>query len=156
MRRDNRSISILIADDNHEDCRLLEQAFRETGKGYSLAFVQDGVELFQYLHQQGRFSGPASSQRPTLILLELDLPRKDGRLALAEIKAEAGLRSIPLVVLTHSCNEYDILRTYELGGAGFIVKPDNLADMIEVVKALNQYWFEVVELTSGEGMNVDR
>jgi CheY-like chemotaxis protein len=85
-----------------------------------------------------------------LILLDLNMPRKDGRESLAEIKSNPGLRSIPVVVLTASNAEEDILRTYDLGGAGFIIKPATFDGMVEVVKALNRYWFKIVELTSGE------
>jgi len=153
MRQNYREITILIADNNTDDRSLVNQAFQESGRGCTLVFIPDGIELIQYLHQQAKYAEPRTSPRPTLILLDLDLPRKDGRLALAEIKADADLRSIPVVILTRSCSEFDILHTYELGGAGFIVKPNNLTDMIEVVKVLNQYWFEVVELSSGERMN---
>jgi two-component system response regulator len=150
MNQNSRAITILIADSDGDDRRLIEAAFRENGQGYALKFVQDGIELLQYLQQQGRSSGAVSSQRPALILLDLNLPRKDGRLALAEIKADLDLRCIPVVVLTSSSCEEDILYTYQLGGAGYIIKPTNIADMIEVVKVLNQYWFEVVELSLGE------
>ena len=150
MRQDNRAITILIADSNAADRSLVEQAFHENGRGHALVFVQDGMELFQYLRQKGRYAEPGSTHRPTLILLDLDLPGTDGRLVLAELKADAELRSIPVVVLTHSCDEEDILFAYQLGAAGFIVKPTELNDLTEVVKVLSQYWFDVVELSSGE------
>jgi CheY-like chemotaxis protein len=100
----------------------------------------------QYLRRQGSFARPANAPRPDLILLDLNMPRKDGRESLAEIKADPDLRSIPVVVLTTSSAEEDIMKTYDLGGAGFITKPNSFKGMVDVVKCLSQYWFEIVEL----------
>ncbi|MFZ0533580.1 MAG: response regulator [Anaerolineales bacterium] len=150
MTDQSRSITILTADDDPDDCVLVEEAFRESGLNYDLFFVQDGIKLLQYLRQQGSYIVPASAPRPDLILLDLNMPRKDGRESLAEIKANPGLRSIPVVVLTASNAEEDVLLTYDQGGAGFIIKPATFDGMVEVVKALNLYWFKIVELTSGE------
>jgi CheY-like chemotaxis protein len=150
MTDQSRSITILTADDDPDDCVLVEEAFRESGLNYDLFFVQDGIKLLQYLRQQGSYVVPASAPRPDLILLDLNMPRKDGRESLAEIKSNPGLRSIPVVVLTASNAEEDVLLTYDQGGAGFIIKPATFDGMVEVVKALNLYWFKIVELTSGE------
>jgi CheY-like chemotaxis protein len=150
MKYQSKSVTILIAEDDPDDCMLMEEVFRESGRGYNLVFVQDGVELFQYLRKQADYATSTSVRRPDLILLDLNMPRMDGLEALAEIKADPDLRSIPVVVLTISSTEEHVLRTYELGGAGFIIKPAHIDDMIEVVKVLNQYWFEVVELTRGD------
>ncbi len=148
MKHHSLSNMILVAEDNLDDCVLVKEAFGESGYNFNLAFVHDGIELLQYLRRQGYYAEKATYQRPDLILLDLNMPRKDGREALAEVKADPYLRSIPVVVLTVSSSDEDILRTYELGGAGFIIKPDNISDMVEVVKVINEYWFEVVELSA--------
>ena len=140
---------ILYADDDLDDCQFVEEALEECDAKFDLVFVHDGVELLQYLHQEGSYSKPTSAPRPDLILLDLNMPRKNGREALAEIKADPKLRGIPVVILSISDDDEDILSTYQLGGAGFIIKPSSIADMVEIVKVLNQYWFEVVELADG-------
>ena len=152
MNDQNRTITILLAEDNYDDRIQVEKAFQEVDSAYDLFFVHDGKELMQYLYRQGKFTEPTSAPRPNLILLDLNMPRMDGRQALAEIKTNVDLRSIPVVVLTNSHTHADILRTYDLGGAGFIIKPQTFKGMLEVVKVLNEYWFEVVELASGEGV----
>ena len=150
MNDQNRKITILFAEDDSDECLLVQKAFQEIDTAYDIFFVPDGIELLQYLNKQGRYHAPSSAPRPDLILLDLNMPRMDGRQALAEIKADPDLRSIPVVVFTNSHTQQDILRTYDLGGAGFIIKPLNFEGMREVVKVLNEYWFEVVELASGE------
>ncbi|OGO65262.1 MAG: two-component system response regulator [Chloroflexi bacterium RBG_19FT_COMBO_47_9] len=150
MKDQSWKYTILLAQDNSNDWMLVEQAFLEIDLSSDLFFVQDGIELLQYLRKQGRFTGSTPAPRPDLILLDLNMPRKDGRQALAEIKTDPDLRSIPVVVLTNSDTQEDILRTYDLGGAGFIIKPQNFEGMVEVAKVLKQYWFEVVELVSAE------
>jgi CheY-like chemotaxis protein len=152
MTDQSQSITILTAEDDPDDRVIVEEAFQESGQDNNLFFVQDGLELLQYLRKEGSYSISTSAPRPDLILLDLNMPRMDGRHALAEIKADPDLRSIPIVVLTISNTQEDILRTYDLGGAGFIIKPETFEGMVEVVKVLNQYWFEVVELASGEFM----
>lgn len=152
MMQQYRSNRILIADDNPDDCLLIEEAFKESGHSFDLAFVHDGIELEQYL-QRDNYSDLTSTQRPDLILLDLNMPRKSGFDVLTEIKADPNLRSIPVVVLTISSADEDILRTYELGGSGFIIKPNLISEMVEVVEALNQYWFEVVELSGVDYRN---
>jgi len=143
-----KPITILMADDDADDRYLAQEAFRESCLDNELFFVQDGQDLMDYLHRQGRYAAPASAPRPGLILLDLNMPRKDGREALQEIKADPGLHTIPIVVLTTSKAEEDILRTYDLGAAGFITKPVTFEGLVEVVKALGKYWFEIVELPS--------
>jgi CheY-like chemotaxis protein len=149
MENQSPTFTILLAEDDSKDYLVVERAFKEIDQAYNLFFVQDGIELLQYLHKQGKYKAPKSAPRPDLILLDLDMPRMDGRQALAEIKTDLELRSIPVVVLTNSHTQEDILRTYDLGGAGFIIKPKTFKGMVEVVKVLNNYWFEVVELASG-------
>jgi CheY-like chemotaxis protein len=147
------SIIILTAEDDPDDRVLVQDAFLESGQKNTLLFVQDGNDLLQYLHRWGRYAGNGQAPRPDLILLDLNMPNKDGRQALAEIKADPNLRSIPVVVLTGSKSDEDILNTYKLGGAGFIIKPETFQGLVEVIRGLNQYWFEVVELVNGERMN---
>jgi CheY-like chemotaxis protein len=150
MAEQNSSTTILIADDDLDDRAWIEQAFIESGIEHQLYWVQDGRELLQYLHKQGRFTSPGVAPRPDLILLDLNMPVMDGRQALIELKAEPDIRRIPVVVLTVSTDEKDIKHTYDHGGAGFIIKPEKFDGMVEVVKVLNQYWFETVELASGQ------
>jgi CheY-like chemotaxis protein len=143
---DQYPLTILSAEDDPDDCLLVKDAFRESGQDSHLMFVRDGEALLRYLRQEGNFSTPANAPRPDLILLDLNMPGKDGRESLAEIKADPDLRSIPVVVLTTSSAQEDILRTYDLGCAGYITKPASYKDMVDMVKVLNQYWFEIVEL----------
>ncbi len=140
------SIIILSAEDDPDDCRLMEEAFRETGQDNRLLFVKDGISLLQYLRRQGGFAYPANAPRPDLILLDLNMPGKDGRESLAEIKSDPHLRAIPVVVLTNSNAEDDVLNTYDRGGAGFIIKPSSYEGMLDMVKCLSEYWFNIVEL----------
>lgn len=149
MNEQNKFFNILIAEDDSDDTVLVQSAFQEFDSAYNLFSVQDGVELLEYLRNQQRYLDSTSAPRPDLILLDLNMPRMDGRQALAEIKADPYLRSIPVVVLSNSDLREDILHTYDLGGAGFIVKPQTFEDMLEVVKVINQYWFEVVQLAGG-------
>jgi two-component system, response regulator len=144
------SITILSAEDDPDDCLLVKDAFRESGQKSRLIFVGDGISLLQYLRRQGDYTAPAEAPRPDLILLDLNMPRKDGRESLSEIKSDPNLRSIPVVVLTASSAEEDILRTYELGGAGFITKPVSFQAMLDLVKCINSYWFKVVKLINIE------
>lgn len=136
--------TILLAEDDLDDRLLVQEAFHESRLGNRLVFVENGEDLMDYLHQRGRYS--ASTPRPGLILLDLNLPRKDGREALAEIKTDPHLRRIPVVVLTISRAEEDILSSYDIGAAGFITKPVTFEGLVEVVRMLGRYWFEIVEL----------
>ena len=150
MNDQNLPMTILSAEDDLDDCLLVEDAFRESGQEGNLHFVQDGATLLQYLRREGDYTVPAISPRPDLILLDLNMPGIDGRESLAEIKADPDLRSIPVVVLTTSSAEEDILYTYDLGCAGYITKPVSFQGMLDVVKGLYQYWFEIVELIGRE------
>ena len=141
-----RPLTILIADDDIEDQMLLADAFGESQLINDLRFVDDGEQLLEYLRQQGRYADPATAPRPGVILLDLNMPRKDGREALQEIKADPTLRQIPIIVLTTSRAEEDIFRSYDLGVNSFITKPVSFGAMVELLKALRQYWFEIVEL----------
>ena len=139
-------ITILMADDDPDDRMLTRDALAESRLANDLHFVEDGEELLDYLHQRGKFSDPQSSPRPGLILLDLNMPRKDGREALRDIKSDPSFRHIPVVVLTTSKAEEDIYRTYDLGVNSFITKPVTFDGLVDVMRALGRYWFEIVEL----------
>ena len=138
-------ITILLADDDPDDRRLTQDAFEESRLANDLRVVEDGQELLDYLRRDGRFQGE-HAPRPGLILLDLNMPRLDGREALQAIKADPSLRSIPIVVLTTSKSEEDVFRSYDLGVNSFITKPVSFQGLVEVVRVLGHYWFEIVEL----------
>lgn len=146
MIQTSKTIEILIADDDAEDRMLIRDALIESRLKNNLWFVEDGEQLMDYLKHKGNFEQKEKYPRPGLILLDLNMPRKDGREALAEIKADPELRKIPIVVLTTSKAEEDILRTYDLGVSSFITKPVSFASLVEIMQTLNKYWFEIVEL----------
>ena len=140
------AITILLADDDPDDRMLAQDALAESRLANNMRTVEDGEELLQYLRHQGKYADPASSPRPGVILLDLNMPRKDGREAIKEIKADPDLSLIPIVVLTTSRAEQDIVRSYELGVSSFIVKPVTFAGLVEVMQTFGRYWFEIVEL----------
>ena len=146
MPHNKRPIVILIADDDAEDRMLVKEALQESRLTNHIHFVENGEELVDYLHNRGRFEDKNQYPTPGLILLDLNMPKKDGREALKEIKADDHLRVIPVVVLTTSKAEEDILRTYDLGVSSFITKPVTFASLVDVMKTLSKYWFEIVEL----------
>ena len=148
MKIDARPIVILMADDDADDRMLTKEALDESRVLNDLRFVENGEELLDYLMQRGNYSDPDSAPRPSLILLDLNMPRKDGREALAEIKAEPNLRRIPIVVMTTSQAEEDIFRSYDLGASSFITKPVTFDRLVDLMKALGNYWIEFVELPS--------
>lgn len=141
---DGRPIVILLADDDEEDRMLAADALEESRVVNDLRFVEDGEELLDYLYHRGRFA--ENSPTPGLILLDLNMPRKDGREALREIKADPDLRRIPVVVLTTSKAEEDIYRTYDLGANSFITKPVSFDGLVAVMRDIGRYWIEIVEL----------
>ena len=143
-------ITIVLADDDADDRKLTEDAFAENRLVNQLHFVEDGEELMDYLHRRGKYEPLRSEPLPGLILLDLNMPRKDGREALKEIKADPNLRRIPIVVLTTSKAEEDIVRTYDLGVNSYVTKPVTFKSLVELVKVLGRYWFEVVELPPDE------
>lgn len=150
MAKSSKPITILMADDDADDRLMTKEAFEESRLANDLRFVEDGVELMDYLQRRGKYSDPATSPRPGLILLDLNMPKKDGREALKEIKADPNLKCIRIVVLTTSKAEEDIYRTYNLGAASYITKPVTFAGMAEVIKTVGKYWLEIVELP-GDG-----
>lgn len=141
-------ITLLVADDDLEDCLLLREALEENRLINDLRFVHDGEELMAYLRQEGQYAADDAAPRPGLILLDLNMPRKDGREALGEIKSDPNLHQIPVVVLTTSRAEEDIDRSYELGVNSYITKPVTFASFMDMIQTLGKYWFEVVELPS--------
>jgi CheY-like chemotaxis protein len=146
MGKRGNPIIILYAEDDEEDRMLMQDALKESRLTNELHSVEDGEELMEYLSRRGKYSNLKSVPLPGLILLDLNMPRKDGREALKEIKTNPDLRRIPVVVLTTSKAEEDILRTYDLGVSGFIVKPVTFESLVDVIKALGKYWLEIVEL----------
>ncbi len=142
------AITTLMADDDPEDQLLIQEAFEENGMTNDLRFVGDGIELLDYLHQRGQYSDPTTALRPGLILLDLNMPRKDGRQALQEIKADPKLKRIPVIVLTTSQTDEDILQIYDLGCSSFITKPATFEGLVKVTKSISEYWFSIVQIPS--------
>lgn len=141
-----KPITILIADDDPDDRMLALEALNENHLTNNIYFVEDGEELLDYLHHRGQYTDVASAPRPGMILLDLNMPRMDGRESIREIKSTAELRDIPVVILTTSKAEEDIARTYSLGANSYITKPVTFEGLVEVMRGLRRYWFEIVEL----------
>ncbi|UII20039.1 response regulator [Fulvivirga ligni] len=138
-----KAITILMADDDPDDRMLAKEALIENRLANDLHFVEDGEELLDFLYQKGKFQ---DAPRPGLILLDLNMPRMDGREALKHIKNDADLKRIPVIVLTTSKAEEDIVRSYDLGVNSFISKPVTFDELVEVTKRIGDYWFGIVEL----------
>ena len=138
-----RPVEILLAEDNPGDARLAIEALKDAKVRNSLHWVQDGVEAMAFLRREGEY---ADAPRPDVILLDLNMPRKDGREVLAEIKEDEALRRIPVVILTVSKAEEDILRTYDLHANCYVTKPIDLDQFIKVVKAIEDFWLTIVRL----------
>ena len=151
MNNLKREVVILIADDDADDRLMAQEALAENRLTNEIRFVVDGEDLMNYLHCRGKYSGEGSAPRPGIILLDLNMPKKDGREALAEIKSDPDLRQIPVIVLTTSKAEEDILRTYDLGVNSFITKPVSFLSLVEVMRSLTKYWFEIIELPPKTG-----
>jgi CheY-like chemotaxis protein len=144
---ERNSITILMADDDEDDRILTADALKRSRLINDMRFVVDGDDLMQYLRGQGAYAaGGIPAPRPGLILLDLNMPKKDGREALAEIKGDPVLRRIPVVVLTTSKAEEDIVRTYDLGVNSFVSKPVTFEELAAVMRTLACYWFDLVEL----------
>jgi CheY-like chemotaxis protein len=143
------SIVILLADDDEDDRMLTADALNISGFSNELRSVRDGEELMDYLCHRGKHAPPATPPRPGLILLDLNMPRKDGLEALREMKDDPALRCIPVVILTTSRTEADIERAYNLGANSFIVKPVTFTDLANVMKVTSEYWFKFVQLPTG-------
>lgn len=150
MSKHGKPITILMADDDDDDRRLTKEALLEGRLANDLRFVENGEELMEYLRRQGKYTG-AEAPRPGLILLDLNMPRKDGRTVLKEIKSDPELRQIPVVVLTTSHADEDIFKSYDLGVNSYIVKPVTFEALVDILQTLEKYWFEIVELPPGIG-----
>ena len=143
-------LNILMADDDPDDRMLVRDALQESQSPHQLTCVEDGEELLDYLRHRGAYSSLDESSRSYLILLDLNMPRKDGRETLREIKADPQLRRIPVVILTTSQAEEDIARSYDMGASSFITKPSDFATLVTLVQMINQYWFKTVRLPPSE------
>ncbi len=148
MMNNSEPIQILLVEDNPGDARLAVEALKESKVRNELYHVEDGVEAMDFLHQR---NGYAEVPVPDLILLDLNLPRKDGREVLEEIKEDPELRLVPVVVLTTSAAERDLLKTYDLHANAYVIKPMDLDQFIEVVQAIENFWFMVVKLPQVDG-----
>jgi CheY-like chemotaxis protein len=139
-------IRIVVADDDADDRMMIRDAFEESKLGNPIDFIEDGMELMEYLNRQGKYSSLKGQPYPGFILLDLNMPRKDGRTALKEIKESAELHRIPIVILTTSKAEEDIIKTYNLGVNSFICKPVSFDKLVDIVKTVGHYWIQIVAL----------
>ncbi|RMH57786.1 MAG: response regulator [Bacteroidetes bacterium] len=139
-------VVILLADDDPDDLLLTTRALRKNRLVNEIKTVEDGEELMDYLLRRGAYAAPGAAPRPGVILLDLNMPRKDGREALQEIKSDPELRRIPVVVLTTSQAERDIIQSYDLGVNAFITKPVTFEGLANAIKVLGDFWFEIVRL----------
>ena len=146
MRGERKPIVILLADDDEEDRMLACDALAESRLSNAISCVTDGEDLMDYLHRRGKYAPPAEAPRPGLILLDLNMPKKDGREALREIKSDPTLRQIPVVVMTTSKAEQDIYSSYDSGASSFICKPVTFEGLVDVMKGVGRYWLEIVDL----------
>jgi CheY-like chemotaxis protein len=156
MSTNHPALTILLADDDEEDRVMTIEALRERRVVNEIRCVADGQELVDYLFRRGDYTDAAKAPQPGLILLDLNMPRKDGREALAEMKTDPVLRSIPVVVLTTSRSEEDIVRTYDLGVNSFISKPVTFSGLVQAMEVFSRYWLEIVELPNGPERDDDR
>ena len=146
MDKIDSKVVILMADDDEDDRILTKDAFNVARLINPLYFVHDGEELMDYLHCRGKYESCESAPRPGLILLDLNMPKKDGREALKEIKEDENLCHIPIIILTTSKDERDVVLSYGLGANSVVVKPVTFEGLVEVLKVMGSYWFEIVKL----------
>jgi len=146
MARPSRSYTILMADDDADDCLLVRDALAATRHDYRLRFVRDGEELSDYLFRRGSYADGKDAPRPDLILLDLKMPKKDGREVLRELKAHPRFRRIPIVALTTSTAEDDVSYSYDVGVNSYLTKPVTFRALVDMMDTLGKYWFELVEL----------
>ncbi|MGL5832942.1 MAG: response regulator [Waterburya sp.] len=145
LEMEEKPKTILLVEDNKADVRLIEEALKNSSLTYQMAMVRDGVAAMEYLHQSGEY---AAASRPDLIILDLNLPKKDGREVLAEIKTNSQLKRIPVIILTTSKNEDDIYQSYELNANCFITKSRNLSQLFTIVRRIEEFWLTTVTLPS--------
>ncbi|APH41118.1 Response regulator receiver domain protein [Leptospira interrogans serovar Copenhageni/Icterohaemorrhagiae] len=144
--KNQKTIHILVAEDDPDDRLLMKDGFRENNLANPLHFVKDGEELFEFLRNEGEYSDILKYPKPGIILLDLNMPRMDGREALKTIKSIPEFKKIPVIVLTTSREEEDMFKTYDLGANSFIRKPVEFEAFLETIRALGKYWLEIVEL----------
>ena len=152
MTKEFRTVTILMADDDEDDRLLTRDALAESRVLNDFHCVADGIELMKYLRREGLYRDDELYPVPSLILLDLNMPRLDGRGALEQIKRDPVLRSIPVIILTTSKAEEDMLRAYDLGAASYITKPVTFDKLVELMKSLGRYWVEFVELPNRRGL----
>ena len=145
MSNNREPLTVLVADDDEDDRTFIRKAWEKSRVANNLRFVADGEELAEYLNHTGRYPDTASAPRPAVILLDLNMPRKDGQESLRDIKADPDLRQIPIVVLTASQAEEDILRSYDLGANSYVTKPVTFEALTDVLRVLGRYWIEIVD-----------
>jgi two-component system, response regulator len=146
-RRDAKRTVVIIAEDDPDDRLLIKDAIREASlQPLEVFFVQDGAEMLDFLHHRGQFADASKAPHPELVLLDLNMPKVSGMEVLEHIKTDPALRTIPVVVLTTSHAPEHISRSYELGGNGFITKPDSYHELVELMQNIQKYWFSTVEL----------
>jgi CheY-like chemotaxis protein len=145
-----KPVTILVADDDPDDRKLTLEAFAESRLTNELRFVEDGVEVFDYLNRRGRYTNEEDCPWPSLILLDLNMPRMDGREVLKKLKSDPRYAGIRIIVMTTSKSEADIVSSYSLSAASYITKPVTFEALVEVVRALGRYWLEIVELPENE------
>jgi CheY-like chemotaxis protein len=143
-RKTNR-LTILVADDDADDRLFMEQALRQTGYEHDIQFVEDGEDLLAYLRHEGHYTAQ-NAPWPNLLMLDLNMPRVNGFQALERIKEDPALRRLPVVVMTTSSADEDVVRTYNLGVNSFIIKPFNFHRLVEIVAAMKTYWMDTVKL----------
>lgn len=147
MTNEKRQFTILIVEDDPVDTELLIEALQDDRLVNEVKYVRDGTELMNYLRQENGFRDKSQSPRPDLILLDLNLPKMDGREALKEVKSDPNFRRIPVIVMTTSKSEEDIYLSYNLGANSYIVKPFSFDSMVEIIRSVKKYWFDIVELS---------
>lgn len=146
-KHDGKRTVVIIAEDDPDDRLLIKDALHEAcQQTVEVFFVQDGAEMLDYLHHRGKYKEPGAAPYPELVLLDLNMPKKGGLEVLEEIKQDETLRAIPVVVLTTSRAPEHIAKSYELGGNGFITKPNSYTELVQMMENLNRYWFGTVEL----------
>ena len=145
LEMEEKPKTILLVEDNKADVRLVEEALKNSSLTYEMAMVRDGVAAMAYLHQSGEY---ATASRPDLIILDLNLPKKDGREVLAEIKTNPQFKRIPVIILTTSKNEDDIQQSYDLNANCFITKSRNLSQLFTIVRRIEEFWLTTVTLPS--------
>ena len=151
MVKDKGILPILMVDDDEDDRMMTEKALRKNRVINPIQFLSEGAELLDYIKRKGKFSDPGASPRPCFVLLDLNMPRMDGRKALLFLKADPELKKIPVVVLSTSSAEEDILRSYNLGANSFITKPVTFDGLVSTMESLKNYWLEIVELPTNNG-----